>query len=163
MTRHLRRSDPLGQRAERLRLRIPGVPIQPGPVDRPPVQPWRCPRLQPAERQTQSPQPPRQPNRRRLPNTTCRSLPLPDVDHAPQKSPGRQHDRPTRDPRPVAANHRLNPPARPDLQILSLAGPNSQPRHPGQQPLHRPLVQLRSACARGPRTAGPLLRFSILK
>ena len=161
----LRIGDPFGQRAEWLGHGIAWIRGQ-GRPSRSCADPAAAAcrsssrpsgRLEPRQRLCQT-------DRGRLPYPPGRVLLLADMDHAAQKRPGRQHRRAAADQRsPSAHSTPASRPSAPISQILDCAGAHRQPGVSASNRCIARRYNARSACARGPRTAGPLLRFSSLK
>ena len=87
----LRGRDPVGDEGEGRRRIVAGLNVEPGPIDRPPVEPrWR-PGLEPSEREALARQRPRQAERGPLTDAARRDLFLTDVNEAVEESTGCQN------------------------------------------------------------------------
>ena len=156
----LRRRDPVGQERERRRRVVAGLHVEPGPVDRPAVEPRRRAGLEPPERKAEAGEGLRQAERRRFADPARRDLLLADMDEAVEKRAGRQHHPAGREPPAVAEHEPADPPVAVEQQILGRALDDVETGRFGQQFADR---RGDRACGRpgraGPRTAAPLLRF----
>ena len=157
----LRRLDPGRQKGEGSGGLVARLDLQPGPVDGAAVEPRRRAGLEPAHGKAQRLG--SSASRGRAPRRPGRPASSPaDMDQAAQEGAGGQHHGAAGQD---LARRQANPATRPssiDQQVLDRAGADLQVRLLGQQRLHRPGGRAsRSVWARGPRTAGPLLRFSM--
>ena len=91
---HLRCLDPLSQERERARWIIAGLLDETRPIDRPAIQSWRRAGLQTPHPEIETGERRREPERGCLSHSASLDLFLADMDHAPQKRPGGDHDSP---------------------------------------------------------------------
>ena len=159
----LRRRDPLGQKRERHRRVVAGLHVEPLPVDRAAVEPRRRAGLEPAEREAAARASVRdRPSDGASPTRPAGIFSSPIWIRPPRNVPVVSTTRPAaiRLPSPSATPH--DPAGGVEHQILGRALDDVESRR-----IRRGCPPSRGgrACGRpgraGPRTAGPLLRFSM--
>ena len=152
----LRRRDPPGQERERHRRVVAMLDFEPGPVDRPAVEPRRRAGLEPPQRKPARRKRPRQPERRRLADPAGRDLLRADMDEAAEKRAGGQHHPAGGDLAPVAET---TPPTWPRASnSRSSAAPSTivEARRLGEQRRHRLAVELAVGLGARPPHRRPL-------